>query len=198
MAIKSQSPPKETFETLIATARTMPGVYGPITGMLRQVSEAPERHWPHPVYTVGLEALATEGQGLSKAHLIGWRFLVKSDAERYHAIEVHREAEGPGHRFAELDKGPFIEGMSAVLMDPASGHQLGNLDRVLTVLRINALRIFALWLQAADPAYDCIAVMAPAPPYLSPWPATYTVDQFQLTIQPEARRELDDDDDLDA
>jgi hypothetical protein len=65
-------------------------------------------------------------------------------------------------------------------------------------VRINALGVFALWLQADDPNKDRVIAISPTPPYLKPWPETYTVAEFQAVLRDEARRELEAEDFFDA
>ena len=88
MSINYQTPPDESLKALRATAETMPKTYARIANMLRDVHERPDEHWPHPVYVVGLKAMASEKEGLSGARLAGWRYLVKFEGARNHAVEV--------------------------------------------------------------------------------------------------------------
>lgn len=198
MPLKHQQPPDESLRALRTTADTMPQAYTQITSMLRDAYDRPHQHWPHPVYVVGLKALATEGEGLSRARLAGWRYLVKSEGDRNHAVEVQQDSDGSNHRFSELDKGPFIDGMCRVLEDKSLDEKIdtGALD--LSVLRINTMGVFALWLQADDPNKGRVIAISPTPPYLKPWPETYTVEQFQAALRDEARRELESEDFFDA
>lgn len=196
MLIETQAPPVESLRALQDTAETMPQVYGQVTELLREICARPTQHWPHPVYVVGLNALASEHEGLRGARLTGWRFLTKTKGARNHAVEVQQTPDGDDHRFAELDKGPFIDGMCRVLEDKNFAQQTDVAALKLSVLRVNAMGVFALWLRANEPERELIIPIAPTPPCLKPWPATYTVPQFQAALREEARRELEAEDDV--
>ena len=198
MSIKYQTPPDESLKALRATVETMPKTYDRIANMLRDVHERPDEHWPHPVYVVGLKAMASEKEGLSGARLAGWRYLVKLEGARNHAVEVQQDADGSNHRFSELDKGPFIDGMCRVLEEKGLDEKTDAGVLKLSVVRINTMGVFALWLQADDPNKEQVIAISPTPPYLKPWPQTYTVEQFQAALRDEAKRELESEDFFDA
>jgi hypothetical protein len=124
--------------------------------------------------------------------------LVKFEGDRNHAVEVQQDADGSNHRFSELDKGPFIDGMCRVLEEKGLDEKTDDSALKLSVVRINALGVFALWLQADDPNKDRVIAISPTPPYLKPWPETYTVAEFQAVLRDEARRELEAEDFFDA
>jgi hypothetical protein len=198
MSIKYQTPPEESLKALQAMAEIMPKTYDRLANMLREVYERPDEHWPHPIYVVGLRAMASEKEGLSGARLAGWRYLVKLEGERNHAVEVQQDADGATHRFSELDKGPFIDGMCRVLQEKGFDEERDASALKLSVVRINTMGVFALWLQADDPNNDRVIAISPTPPYLNPWPETYTVAQFQAALRDEAKRELESEDFFDA
>ncbi len=198
MIIKHQQPPDESLRELKDTAETMPREYSQIANMLNRVHSRPDEHWPHPVYVVGLKAMATEDEGLSNARLAGWRFLVKSDGDRNHAVEIQQDDDGSNYRFSELDKGPFIEGMCSVLEDKNLDRKIEEEALNLSVLRINTMGVFAVWLQSDKPEKELIIPISPTPPCLKPWPQTYTVEQFQAALRDEAKRELEAEEFFDA
>lgn len=198
MSIKYQTPPEESLKALQAMAEIMPKTYDRLANMLREVHERPDEHWPHPIYVVGLKAMASEKEGLSAARLAGWRYLVKFEGARNHAVEVQQDADGSNHRFSELDKGPFIDGMCRVLEEKGLDEKTDDSALKLSVVRVNTMGVFALWLQADDPNKDRVIAISPTPPYLKPWPETYTVAEFQAALRDEARRELEAEDFFDA
>jgi hypothetical protein len=198
MLIKYQTPPEESLKALQAMVEIMPKTYDRLANMLRDVYERPDEHWPHPIYVAGLNKMASEEEGLSRARLAGWRYLVKFEGDRNHAVEVQQDADGSNHRFSELDKGPFIDGMCRVLEEKGADEEMDGSALKLSVVRINAMGVFALWLQADDPNKDRVIAISPTPPYLKPWPETYTVAEFQDALRDEARRELEAEDFFDA
>lgn len=198
MIIKSHKAPSESLDELRETADSMPPAYAQITNMLRKVHDHPDEHWPHPVYVVGLKAMASEKEGLSGARLAGWRFLVKSDGNRNYAVEVQQDADGSNHRFSELDKGPFIEGMCEALEDKNLDLMIDSGALKLSVLRISAMGVFALWLQSDDSGKDRVVAIEPTRSFLKPWPHTYTVEEFHAALRDAAQRELEADDFDDA
>ena len=188
MPITHQEPPRDTLETLREAAETMPQAYAHNAKMIRDVLDDLDRHWPHPVYIAGLKDMAASG-GLSKAEMIGWRYLAQSGSDRNYAIEVQEDPDGTGHQVAELDKGPFIDGIYRVLEDKSIAQKAGETDLKLSVLRINAMGIFAVWLRADDSDKEIIIPVQPAPEYLKPWHA-YSVEEFEDALKPEAKRDL--------
>lgn len=196
MPIKSQKPPEGMLDTLRESAETMPRVYARHANMIRDVVDHPDQHWPHPVYTTGLKDMASSN-GLSNAEMIGWRYLANLGSERNYAIEVQQDPEWDGQQVTEIDKGPFIDGIHRVLQDKSIAEKAGETDLTLSVLRINAMGIFAVWLRADDSEKDIIVPVQPAPKYLKPWHA-YSVEEFEAALKPEAKRDLKSGRTLDA
>jgi hypothetical protein len=196
MPIKYQEPPEDTLETLRESAETMPRAYAQHAKMIRDVLDDLDHHWPHPVYIAGLKDMASSG-GLSKAEMIGWRYLAQSGSDRNYAIEVQQDPEWEGQQLTEIDKGPFIDGIYRVLEDKSIAQKAGETDLKLSVLRINAMGIFAVWLRADDPDKEIIVPVQPAPDYLKPWHA-YSIGEFEDALKPEAKRDLKSGKSLDA
>src|SRR5438876_6434751 len=113
MPIKHQQPPEKSLEALRTATKKMPKVYAEVAGMIQDILAHPDQHWPHPVYVVGLRDM-TSPNGLRKAQMIGWRYLAQVGSDRNYAIEVQHDDDGSDHRLAELDKGPYIDGMYKV------------------------------------------------------------------------------------
>jgi hypothetical protein len=84
-----------------------------------------------------------------------------------------------------------------VLADEKIAEKAGETDLNLSVLRINAMDIFAVWLKADESQKDIIVPVEPAPEYLKPWRA-YSVEEFEDTLKPEAKRDLKSRRTLDA
>ncbi|HZS09088.1 MAG TPA: hypothetical protein VFD58_29915 [Blastocatellia bacterium] len=188
MPIKHQQPPEKSLEALREATKKMPKVYAEVAGMIRDILAQPDQHWPHPVYVAGLRDMAS-ANGLRKAQMIGWRYLARVGSDRNYAIEVQHDDDGTDHRLAELDKGPYIDGMYRVLGDKNLARKVGATALRPAVLRINALKVFAVWLRADDPEKELIIPIPPAPPPLKPWQA-YTVKEFQDELRDEAKEDL--------
>jgi hypothetical protein len=188
MLIQHREPPNESVSALREAADTLHPAHGQMVAMLRELSEQPLAHQPHPVYVVGLADMAA-GEGLSKAALIGWRYLTQSSLDHHYAFFVH-DAGGAGHRFAEMNRGPFVEGTLKIISDSQLHTELGEGTYDLSVLMIHALGLFALWLHSNDPGRDAITIVPPAPSYLEAWPKLYSLDDFQNAVKPEAERKL--------
>lgn len=186
MPIRFQQPPADTIETLRESADTMPRSFAEHARMIRSVLDDPDGHWPHPVYIAGLRDMASS-DGLRQAEIAGWRYLTQSGGNC--AIEVDDDPDGDGRHVTEIDKGPFIDGLCRVLEDQEIARQTGADELGLSVLRINALGIFAVWLHAEDSRKDIIIPLQPAPDYLKPG-QTYSVEEFQDALQPQAKRNL--------
>lgn len=167
----------------------LPPAYAHLAHMLRDVHDHPEQHWPHPVYLVDLDDLAV-ADGLSQAQLVGWRYLAQTDGNRNYAIEVQGEPDGANCQFAKMDQGPLVDGIYQVLAEPKLRQRVTAGELQFSVLIINEMDTLAVWLRAQDPAQEIIAAIPPVPAYLQPWPAVYTVEQFQDALRNEARREL--------
>jgi len=196
MPIKSQKPPEGMLDTLRESAETMPQVYAQHANMIREVVDHPDQHWPHPVYTLGLKDMAA-ANGLSNAEMIGWRYLANMGSERNYAIEVQQDPEWDCQQVTEIDKGPFIDGIHRVLEDKSIAEKAGETDLNLSVLQINAMGVFAVWLRADDSEKDIIVPVQPSPKYLKPWHA-YSVEEFEAALKPEAKRDLKSGKTLDA
>jgi integrase len=186
MPIRFQQPPATTIEILRESAETMPRPFAEHARMIRAVADAPERHCPHPVYIAGLRDLAA-ADGLRQAEVAGWRYLAQSGDPC--AIEVDDTPEWDGQQLTEIDKGPFVDGLCRLLADQELARQTEADDLNLSVLRINALGIFAVWLRADDSQKDRIIPLQPAPDYLQPG-QTYSVQEFQDALLPQAKRNL--------
>jgi hypothetical protein len=54
---------------------------------------------------------------------------------------------------------------------------------------LNALGVFAVWLQTDDPAQALFIPLPPTPRYLVPW-RQYTTNQFQEALRDKAKEKL--------
>ncbi len=187
MAIQQQTPPVESLQALEEAADHLHPAHSAITDMLNQAHDRPSEHLPHPVYAVGLDDMAS-GDGLKKARVIGWRYLAESSGGRNYLIEVHQTPDG-FHRFGGVEKGPLVEAMLKVIDEAKLDQKISSGVYTLAVLAIQALGVFALWLNANEVDAE-IVVVPPAPRGLQPWPTTYTVEQFEEALRVEAQSKL--------
>lgn len=187
MPLQCYNPPAASLQALQAAAQTMPKAYRHIAEMVREVLRELPHHWPHPVYRIGLSEAAS-ATSWAQPELIGWRYLAQSESDRQYAIEVQVE-DGGQHQFAELDKGPYIDGIFRVLKDVSLQPKAGSTVFHLAVLRLNALGVFAVWLQTADPEKALFIPLPPTPRCLVPW-QQYTTKQFQDALRDKAQENL--------
>lgn len=186
MPIKCQPPPEKSLQALQAAARKVPKTYEHVAEMIRQVVAHPAGAWPHPVYVAGLRDMAS-AQGLRRAEQTAWRYLARSGSDRNYAIEVQHD--GDSHQLSEVDKGPYIDGMYKVFGDQKLARRLGAVSYRPAVLRINAMKVFAVWLQTRDSEKDILIPIPPNPPFLSPW-QMYSAREFQDVLRDEAKEQL--------
>lgn len=191
MPIRPYEPPAESLTALREAARTIPKAYRHAAEMIEAVLADWEKHWPHPVYRVGLKEM-TSANGLRKAEMVGWRYLAHSGSDRNYALEVQMEDDGTEHRFAELDKGPYIDGIYKVLRDESIAQKAGATVFKPAYLRINAMAIVAVWLRTDDAEKEIIIPLPPTPSYLVPW-QQYSIKHFQDALREQAREKLAND-----
>ena len=186
MPIQSYDPPAASLQALQAAAQTMPKAYQHFAAMMQDTLHDLPLHWPHPVYCVGLKEAAS-AIGPWQGELVGWRYLAHSGSDRDYAIEVQVDSEQ--HQFAELDKGPYIDGIYRVLKDESLQQKIGTTVFKLAVLRLNALGVFAVWLQTSEPEQSLFIPLPPTPRALVPW-RQYTTNQFQDVLREKAKEKL--------
>ncbi|MBK7601185.1 MAG: hypothetical protein IPJ07_22720 [Acidobacteria bacterium] len=187
MSDEPEIPLKELLSALQKERDNLHGSYADIAQMFKEICEHPEKSWVHPVFVAGLSDLSAPN-GLGKARNAGWRFLVQHGSKRNYAVELEPNPKGDGYAFAELDKGPFIDGMCDILENNEIAEKINSGKFKLTVLRLNAMRIYALWLRSDKPAKDIIIVIPPGPAYLKTWPDVYNIKGFESALKTAAKR----------
>jgi hypothetical protein len=185
MTNQYRTPPQESLDALTEAANNLHPSHSGMAELFKHIHDFPLEHKPHPMYVVGLKDMAASG-GLSKAIIIGWRYLSVLGSERKFGVEVHHEPDGSNHHFAGMSHGPAVESLISVIEDDRISQQIESGAFALSTLSIPALDISALWLRAASGGDDMLAVVPPAPSYLKPWPDTYTVQQFENAVLDEA------------
>ncbi|MBS1807982.1 MAG: hypothetical protein JST84_07305 [Acidobacteria bacterium] len=191
MPIQPYEPPAESLQALREAARTMPKAYRHNAKMMTDVLSDVSRHWPHPVYRIGLKEMASTN-GVRKAEVVGWRYLAQAGNDRNYAIEVQMDERGKDHQFAELDKGPYIDGIYRVLKDETLAKKAGATLLRPAFLRINALAIAAVWLRCDEPEKEMIIPLPPTPSYLVPW-QQYSIKHFEDVLKQQATDKLAND-----
>ena len=164
----------------------LPTVYLSLASMFRAVCDAPAAHWPHPVFVLDDDDLLA-GSGLGAVQLVGWQFLAQADSARAYAIEVQGELDGKHCRFANLEHGPFVDGLCQTLTDADLQERLRSGSAQLAVLVVSELGTKAAWFRTANPRQDFLFVLQKVAD-LNPWPAIYTVKQFEEALRKEAHR----------
>jgi hypothetical protein len=191
MAIQIKPPTVDSLQALqvgLTKIRTHPQ-FEPLARLLQQVHDAPEDHMPHEIATVDLKELAS-GTGLQTARVIGHRYLTRASDKDF-AVEVQQVGRDGRHQFAEVTHGRIVDNMKQVLDDPDLQRLMGAVSFTVLMLRINTLGLHALWFRPVeDSNADLIACVRPTPPYLEPWPKTYTREEFAEVVKDEAQRKL--------
>ncbi len=169
------------------TLAHLPTGYLSLAGMFREVCNDPEAHWPHPVFVLDDDELLA-GNGLNAAQLVGWQFLAKAAGARAYAIEVQGRLDGKDCRFANLAHGPFVDGLCQTLENPDLQEQLRDGGAQLAVVAVSELGVQAAWFRTANPAQSFLFVLQKVSDALRPWPAFYTVKQFEEALRQEVQR----------
>ena len=105
---------------------------------------------------------------------------------------VQGDADGANYQVAELDHGPFVDGIYKVLEDQDLAEALGAAVYRPAALRINVLNVFAVWLRTEGPDNDIIIPLPPTPIALESG-RLYTTEQFENALRVEAKEELAND-----
>jgi hypothetical protein len=183
MAIALDTPPAESLEALRLAMSSLPPVEARVLdGLAKLPPEQAAAELPHRIETLSLEALL-EGPGIVAAHPFGWRFLPTELPDA--AIEV--VATENGHEFALINRGPFVAGTKAAFARAEANSEVAGGEYRPTLLRVPALYVMALWLQASGGGGDLIFAIAPAPAELDVDRA-YRLDDFQAALRELAQR----------
>ena len=146
---------------------------------------------PHPVYTLRLSDLV-EGKGLESAELTGWRYLVQRGDATIASAEIHTGAAGAGAAALEVNEGPFVGATSSAVAKAEELPQVDHEVYELRLLRIPALYLVALWLNAQGDAEDVLMPIGPTPPEVES-ERPYGPDELLKTLDQEARKQVEFD-----
>jgi len=146
---------------------------------------------PHAVYNMGLDDIVA-GKGLPEgARQTGWRYLIGDSAYNVvAAAEVRTAADGTPQTFDHINTGPFVRATIEAIQVAEATSTANGTDYMLGILRIPALYVMSVLLQAADDrTHDLVIPLAPAPDFLSAG-TVYTVADFIETLRAPAQARL--------
>ena len=191
MAIIVTQPGADSLQALKEGVQKLKGhpQFEVLAQMMQSAHDSPNTALPHAVYSADLQDLASE-KGLSSLRFVGHRYLAQSADGTHFAIEVHQDKKTAKHEFAEVARGNVVDGVQRILDDPVLQPKLSGGSFTLSLLRINALGIHALWFHADEPATDIIIGVPLTPPYLKSWPKTYNREEFETAIKDAAKQKL--------
>ncbi len=108
------------------------------------IVDAPSVMRPHPVYNLGVDALAM-GKGIDAAKLASWRYLLIEGEVIEKAAEVGVSSAGPT-KFHSINAGPAVAGTVEALAVAERLPQVQKQSYDIRLLRIPELSVQALWL----------------------------------------------------
>lgn len=191
MALQHRTPPAEVLSSWEEAAANLHSAHGELIALLRYAARNPLDCRPHPVFVLGVDAVAGDA-GLRGAEPAGWWALAAGRAGHY-ALASQEHSPGGAHSFTGAHRGHFIDALCRLLAEPALQAQCGDRNYTPAVLRVHALSVFALWLRAPDEAGDeagRLIAVPPAPGALQPWPMVYTAASFHQALRADATRML--------
>ena len=183
MPIKISKPPKGLTSLVLKHTKS-------IKALSRVKAQHLNASLPHKVYSLDpMEILA--GHSLEKAKHVGWRIFHPRDKSA--AIEAHCDEKGRNHTFAGINRGPFVQGTHQAL-DIASAHAaLDEHSFELSMLRIPALYVMALWLKHKNSEEDIIISIPPTHHVIEPG-RVYTSHEFWQRLYEAAKQRYDNHD----
>ena len=146
---------------------------------------------PHPVYTLSLKALAGNAD-VEEAELVGQRCLILSDDDAVATAEI---VDPEGSDGVTTTRGPFTEATVATIDEVEGWDEVRERDYEMRLLRIPALYVMALWLHDEGGGEDLFSPLAPVPEGLDEH-KRYTWDELSEILQQQAKRLLDNPEDL--
>jgi hypothetical protein len=142
---------------------------------------------PHPVFTAGLEPLAA-GQSLAEAsNLTAWRALLEEDKRVVAAVEVPVSSDTAAASGASINRGPFVQSTIDGLRLAERDDRIAAARFDISLLRVAALRLVALWLHGPEGDGDVFIPLTPVPSSLTD-DAAYDAAQFEREVQRMAKQ----------
>ncbi len=193
MPIRTPAAPAESLESLRAGLELV--LDAPVEDVVLRMAAAPHDKAPglqHAVYSVGLDDLAS-GDGLSRAKLVAWRYLLGEGDNITQAAEVFYDEKNETHEFLALNEGPFVQPTATALQAAEQAERVQRGSYELRVLRIPALYVVALWLKDDSGEDDLFVPMEPTHHALVPG-QTYSREELDAILSVAAKERLGFDD----
>jgi hypothetical protein len=137
---------------------------------------------PHDVYVLGADDVVA-GRLPDNTERTGWRFIMYGQDGAVASAETQLAPDGQ-QRFAAFNSGPYVmetvDNVNRINAEPAMRGQ----QPILSLLRIPAVHLTALWLH--DPDGDTFTPLAPAPEGLEPG-RPYTSAELFDVLRPQAQ-----------
>jgi hypothetical protein len=163
MPIHAPNPPAAALEAVRNTVRSFAEEAMFRTPALRAAQ--PDQltiNEPHQVFLLGLDDLRA-GADLSKARLVGWRYLVQEGDKVIATAESALAGQGDRQVFSSFNEGPFVASTAAALSTAKADPRLSKGTYEQRLLHVPALYVMALWLHGPSGADDLLVPLAPAP-----------------------------------
>lgn len=167
MALKFPDPPKESVSALRSSlarlATSAIGGMAAVHGLKADELGGAKPSMPHQVFSLGLDNLIG-GAGLEEAKPVAWRYLVGTGTAAVASAEVNVDPVGGGHKFAQINSGPFSAGTLAAIESLERDSRIASNSYEVRVLRVPALYVTAVWLKNKAQGPDVIVPLAPTNP----------------------------------
>jgi hypothetical protein len=141
---------------------------------------------PHPVYTVGLDALSTT-DALDLATQVAWRYLLLSGGQTLLAAECDVHGDGAGPTFSHFQEGPLVGGTATTLSGFEHTGEAASGNYEFRALRVPSVFVFALWFKDLNGMEDRFIPVAPTNPVFVAG-KQYTREEFAKLLRTAAER----------
>jgi hypothetical protein len=120
---------------------------------------------PHRMYNLGLADIKGANP-VAKAKLTAWRYLVVENNSVIAAAEAVQKTPSAKPLFSNTNEGPFVDSMAKAIEDAEQVPEVQAGQFELSVLRVPALYLIALWLKSSGSKSkgDIFIPLDPAPP----------------------------------
>jgi hypothetical protein len=163
MPIQAPNPPTAALDAVRTAVRSFAEEAMFRTPALRAAQ--PEQltiNEPHQVFLLGLDDLRA-GAGLTRARLVGWRYLVQEGEKVIATAESALAGRGDAQVFSNFNEGPFVASTAAALSMAKTDPRVSQGTYEQRLLHVPALYVMALWLHEPTGAGDLLVPLAPSP-----------------------------------
>jgi len=183
MSIQFPSPPPDVTEAISSRMRDVEATRrGDARGLGGAAPSELTLSMPHDVYVLGADDVVA-GRLPDNTERTGWRFIMYGQDGAVASAETQLAPDGQ-QRFAAFNSGPYVmetvDNVNRINAEPAMRGQ----QPILSLLRIPAVHLTALWLH--DPDGDTFTPLAPAPEGLEPG-RPYTSAELFDVLRPQAQ-----------